>query len=71
VRDFHVLGYSSWTMARAWDAEMGGFFSHPSDCDPSPLNAAQLHYLVKENLTNFPNIIKKAIDDKNKAETFY
>jgi hypothetical protein len=70
VRDFHALGHSSWTMTHAWYAEMGGFFLHTSDCDPFPLNAAQLHYLVKENLTNFPNITKKAIDDQNKAETF-
>jgi hypothetical protein len=69
-QDFHVLGYSSWTMTHAWDAEMGGFFLHTSDCDPFPLNAAQLHYLVKENLTNFPKITKKAIDDKNMAEMF-
>ena len=70
VRDFHTLGYSSWTMTHAWYAEMGGFFLHTSDCDPFPLNAAQLHYLVKEELLDFPTVTKKAIDDKNKAEAF-
>jgi hypothetical protein len=68
--DFHVAGYSSWTMTHAWYAEMGGFVLHTSDYDPFPLNAAQLLYLVKEQLIGFPPLTKKDIDDKNKAEAF-
>jgi hypothetical protein len=70
VRDFHALGYSTWTWTHAWYTEMGGFLLQTSDCDPFPLNAAQLHYLVKEKLIEFPAITKKAIDDKNKAAAF-
>jgi hypothetical protein len=69
VRDFHNLGYPSWTMTHAFFADMGGFVLQTEDMSSFPLDAAQLHYLVKEKLVDFPAITKQAIKDRNKAES--
>jgi hypothetical protein len=70
VRLFHSLGHTSWTMTHAFFADMGGFVLQPKDSVPFPLTGIQLHYLVKEGYLKCPDIDKKTVQDKDKAEAF-
>jgi hypothetical protein len=70
VKEFCQLGHLSWTMAHAFFADMGGYILHPADFVPFPLDAKQVHYLVKEGYVDYVDvgISKRAIDDKNKGD---
>ena len=70
VADMHALGYESWTMVHAFYADMGGFVLHPPDCTSFPVTAKQIHYLVQQRYLPIPNITKKEIRDKSKADMF-
>ncbi|KAJ9611339.1 hypothetical protein H2200_004523 [Cladophialophora chaetospira] len=70
VKAFHELGLKQWTMRHAFYADMGGFVLITEDCKPFPVNAAQIHWLVKECLLPCPDITSKEIEDKSKADTF-
>ena len=70
VADMHSLGYESWTMVHAFYADMGGFVLHPPDCTSFPITAKQVHYLVQQRYLPLPNITKKEIWDKSKADMF-
>ena len=50
VEDFKRLGYSDWSMAHAFLADMGGFVLHARDWVPFPLDAKQVHYLVVRDI---------------------
>ena len=70
VKDFTNSGYPQWTMAHAFLADMGGYVLHPTDFVRFPLNAKQVHYLVKEGYIDYSTVgvSKSTIDDKNKGD---
>ena len=70
VADMHSSGYESWTMVHAFYADMGGFVLHTPDCTSFPITAKQIHYLVQQHYLPLPNITKKEICDKSKADIF-
>lgn len=70
VVDMHQLGYKSWTMVHAFYADSGGFVLQPPDYVPFPVTAKQLHYLVTNEYLPIPEITRKEIWDKSKADMF-
>ena len=70
VEAFHRSGYKDWHMRHAFFADMGGFHLHPRSGDPFPLNATQLHWLVRNKFVEYPTITRKAVWDKSKKDTF-
>lgn len=70
VEDFKRLGYSDWSMAHAFLADMGGFVLHARDFVPFPLDAKQVHYLVDKGYIQYSavRLDKEAIDDKNRGD---
>src|SRR5271155_5787431 len=57
-------------MAHAFLADMGGFILDVEGYENFPLNAKQVHYLVKKGYVNYEEVglSKEAITDKNKGE---
>jgi hypothetical protein len=70
VKAFKTSGYENWHMRHAFFADMGGFFFHARDGDPFPLNATQLHWLVRHKYVEYPSITRKELWDKSKQDTF-
>ncbi|KAI0841331.1 hypothetical protein F5Y06DRAFT_261297 [Hypoxylon sp. FL0890] len=68
VSAFHSSGFNNWTMRMAFFADMGGFVLETSDCDPFPVNAKQLHWLVVNNHIDYPDIKNEEIWDKSKQD---
>jgi hypothetical protein len=50
-------------------ADMGGFTLVSPDYPPFPINAEQLHYLVKNGHVDFPNITKPEIKALSKTDS--
>ena len=66
---FRNLGYPRWSMTHSFYAQMGGIHLYSSDASSSfPINLAQLHWLLQRSYVKLPNVKKKTILDKNKAE---
>ncbi|KAK3326033.1 hypothetical protein B0H66DRAFT_588703 [Apodospora peruviana] len=70
VNDFHQAGYKQWTMRMAFFADMGGFVLETRDCEPFPLNAKQLHWLVVNERVDYPDARAEEIWDKSKQDRF-
>lgn len=70
VAAFHKLGYPEWSMTHAFFADMGGFVLDAPDYPRFPINAHQVHYLVKNGFLDFPTIKRETLQDKNKADAF-
>jgi hypothetical protein len=70
VSDFSQTGYSQWSLRHGFFADMGGFMLECPDYTPFPVDAHQIYYLVANDFMVFPEIEKKAIWDKNKADGF-
>lgn len=70
VSDFSQAGYSQWSFRHAFFADMGGFMLVCPDYVPFPVDAHHIYYLVTHGFMVFPDIEKKAIWDKNKADGF-
>ncbi|KAF3011023.1 hypothetical protein E8E13_010914 [Curvularia kusanoi] len=70
VKAFKELGYSDWHMRQAFFADMGGFVLHTKDAKPFPLNATQLHWLIRHKYIEYPGITKREVWDKSKQDTF-
>jgi hypothetical protein len=70
VKAFHASGYEDWHMRHAFFADMGGFVLHTRDGDPFPLNATQLHWLVRHKYIEYPRITRREVWDKSKQDTF-
>jgi hypothetical protein len=48
---------------------MGGFLLEAEDLvNPIPVDAEQLHFLVRNGYLDYPELPKEEIDDKNKAD---
>lgn len=65
-----ALSHDLWTIIYAFYADSGGFFLKPQDCQPFPVTAKGIHYLVKEKYLDVPAISEKEIFDKTKADYF-
>ncbi len=68
VTEMRELSCSSWTMVHAHYADSGGFLLHPRDTVSFPATAKQIYYLVQKGHLTIPNITKKEIWDKSKAD---
>jgi len=55
-------------MSHAFFADMGGFLLQTPGWPAFPLDAQQLHYLVKKDYIKCPKLEKRIIDDVNKAD---
>ncbi|KAK4041490.1 hypothetical protein C8A01DRAFT_14747 [Parachaetomium inaequale] len=58
-----------WTLTHGFFADMGGFTLVSPDYPPFPVNAEQLHYLVKNGHVDFPNITKPEIKALSKTDS--
>ena len=57
-----------WTMKHAYLADMGGFMLDSPDCNPIPLDAEKLFYLVDHKDVVWPKVFADDVDDKNKVD---
>jgi hypothetical protein len=70
VTEFKRSGYDGWTMEHGFFADMGGFVLAPHESQKFPVNAKQLHYLVTKGYIPMPEVTKKGIKDRTKADAF-
>lgn len=70
VEMFRALGYKKWTVRHGFYANMGGFHLKAKGFASFPINAKQLHYLVKRKYIVFPEFSAKDVWDKSKADGF-
>lgn len=63
------LGYP-WTLTQGFYLNMGGIWLKPRDSEPFPVNAAHLQYLIKAKVIPYPEIPKRDIWDRSKADKF-
>ena len=56
-------------MRHGFFADMGGFLLVPSDCDPFPVTAKQIYWLVTHNYMPFPEVTSEEMEDKSKQDT--
>lgn len=68
VKTFKKGGYEGWTMKHAFFADMGGFLINAPDFGEFPINAEQLHFLVRKKFIMMPNLTEQEIDGKNKQD---
>jgi hypothetical protein len=61
---------AAWTETHGFFTDMGGVQLLFRDSTAFPVNAYQLHWLVANGHIDYPNIEKKAISDKDKADIF-
>ena len=64
------LKHSPWTMRHAFFADMGGFLLDCPDCRPFPIDAQQLLYVVENYHLEYPDVEKRTIEDRDKADGF-
>jgi hypothetical protein len=57
-----------WTLVHGFFADMGGFILESPDCEPFPVNAEQLHYLVSHGYVDFPRLRKLDIKVMSKTD---
>ena len=62
--------HPEWHMRHAFFADMGGFVLHTEDGLTFPLNAIQLHWLVRHKYVEFPKITRREVWDRSKQDTF-
>jgi hypothetical protein len=67
TKEFEESGYKKWTMMHSFYANMGGIFLASNDEEHFPINAAQIHFLVRNRYIKFPSVTKDEIKDKNKT----
>jgi hypothetical protein len=71
TKEVKNLGYSGWTTAHGFYADMGGFVLHgPGIEAPFPVDALQLLFLLQHGYIEYPRIAKEDIDDRNKSDGF-
>ncbi|KAK3311665.1 uncharacterized protein B0T15DRAFT_508205 [Chaetomium strumarium] len=63
VRLFRTLPQRplEWSLVHGFFADMGGFHLASADYSPFPVNAEQLHYLIRYGHVDFPNLTKRDI----------
>lgn len=69
VQAFADIGYPQWTIRQGYFADMGALHLSAPDMPSFPINAKQLHFLVKHGYVEFPTIDRAKISDKSKAST--
>lgn len=67
---FQKLGVTNWTIEHGFFADMGGFVLAPIDSPKFPVNSKQLHYLVSRGYVTMPEVTKRDITDRTKADYF-
>lgn len=68
VEDFRAAGHKDWTIVHAFYADMGGISVKHEDWKRFPVNAKQLHYLVKHGYVIYPEIPLADIKGRRKAD---
>ncbi|KAF5496862.1 hypothetical protein CGCS363_v007932 [Colletotrichum siamense] len=69
-RDAHLCNGSTWTYRYAFFVDMGGLFlKSPDFPDGFPVTAEELHYLVKHEHVEFPNMESLKVDKTDTADT--
>ncbi|KAF3768963.1 hypothetical protein M406DRAFT_349979 [Cryphonectria parasitica EP155] len=61
---------AKWRIAHAFYANSGGFLLQCPDCEPFPVNAASIYYLVSRGYISLPELSTDMIRDKSKAGHF-
>ncbi|KXH69263.1 hypothetical protein CSAL01_01741 [Colletotrichum salicis] len=70
-KDSHLCGGQKWTYKQAFFVDMGGIFlKSPDFPERFPIDAEQLHYLVKHGFVDFSNIESMDIAERNTVDTF-
>lgn len=64
------INRAPWTMRHAFLADMGGFLLECPDFPAFPIDGFQLAWLVKNDYLYYPEVSRKEIWDKNKADGF-
>ncbi|KAI4240629.1 MAG: hypothetical protein L6R40_004996 [Gallowayella cf. fulva] len=59
-----------WTIRHAFYANMGGFVLQARESAPFPINAKQLHWLIRRGYLAYPKMTAKEVWDKSKADGF-
>lgn len=62
--------HPEWHMRHAFFADIGGFVLHTYDGKIFPVNALQLHWLVRHKYIDFPSITRREVWDRSKQDTF-
>lgn len=70
VASFQKLGFTSWTMEHGFFAEMGGFVLAPIDSTKFSINSKHLCYLVSNGYIAMPEVTRRDIADRRKADYF-
>lgn len=70
VAEFKDLGYPQWTITHAFLADMGGFVVQSPEWPAFPVDAKQVHYLVKKGYIMIDQVAldKEIITDRNKGD---
>ena len=68
--DMASLGHKHWTVAHGFYADSGGFVLESPGFPHFPVSARQVWYLVDESYIKVPDLTKKEIFDKSKADLF-
>lgn len=65
-----LVGGQTWTLRKAFFADMGGFILTSPDYPRGfPINAEQLFYLVQNDHVAFPELNEEDIKEKSKVDT--
>ncbi|TDZ32394.1 hypothetical protein C8035_v012424 [Colletotrichum spinosum] len=69
-KDRHLCGGHEWTYTEAFFLDMGGvFIKTPDFAEGFPIDAEQLHYLVKHGFVDFPDMESMDISERNTVDT--
>ncbi|KAK1579338.1 uncharacterized protein LY79DRAFT_613956 [Colletotrichum navitas] len=69
-KDQHLCDGKKWTYTQAFFVDMGGIFlKSPDFPEGFPINAEQLHYLVKHGFVDFPDMKSMDISERNTVDT--
>ncbi|EFQ25936.1 uncharacterized protein GLRG_01080 [Colletotrichum graminicola M1.001] len=70
VKDQHLCDGKKWTYTQAFFVDMGGIFlKSPDFPEGFPIDAEQLHYLVKHGFIDFPDMESMDISERNTVDT--
>lgn len=67
-RLFQELGHLDWSITHSFYADMGGIHVQPKGWKRFPVNAKQLHYLVRNGYMQYPDIKKWEIEARSKVD---
>jgi hypothetical protein len=68
VQAFAETKHTGWIMKHAFFADMGGIHIKFPDMLSFPVNAKQMHFLIRNGYIAYPSIAINDISDTNKAD---